>query len=102
PRDLAGPFALVGAQTLDGNGAFTAGGTVSQNGNILPVTLAGAYTVNPDCTGTFTAQISPVGITTHLVFVIDDKRTEFQAIQTDPDVAITGIGRRQFPRDGRQ
>src|SRR5262245_56459165 len=70
----AQPFAIVGAQTFDGNGAFTAAGTVSLNGKLIPVTLAGTYTVNPDCTGTLTAQISPVSITTHLFFVIDDHR----------------------------
>ena len=95
PPALAGPFALVGAQTFDGNGAFTATATVSQNGNIIPVSIAGTYTVNPDCTGTLTAQISPVGINTHLFFVIDDNGREFQAIQTDPGVVVTGIARRQ-------
>ena len=95
PSAQAGPFAIVGTQTLDGNGAFTATATVSQNGNIIPVTIVGTYTVNPDCTGTFTAQISPVDITTHLFFVIDDNGKEFQAIQTDPGVVVTGIGRRQ-------
>jgi hypothetical protein len=95
PPALAGPFAIVGAQAFDGNGAFTATATVSQNGNIVPVSIAGTYTVNPDCTGTLTAQISPVDIKTHLFFVIDDNRKEFQAIQTDPGVVVTGIARRQ-------
>ncbi len=102
PPAQAGPFAIVGTQTIDGNGATTATATVSQNGNILPVTIAGTYTVNTDCTGTFTLQISPVDITTHLFFVVDDKGTEFQAIQTDPGVAVTGIGRQQFRGDRRQ
>ena len=102
PQALAGPFAIVGKQTMDGVGVFTAAATVSQNGSIVPVTLAGTYAVNPDCTGTFTAQISPVGITTHLFIVIDDNGKEFQAIQTDPGVVVTGIGRRQFAGDGRQ
>jgi len=91
----AQPFAIVGTQTFDGNGDFTAAGTVSLNGKIMPVTLAGTYTVNPDCTGTFTAHISPVGITTNLFFVIDDNRKELQVIQTDSGVVVTGIARRQ-------
>lgn len=95
PPPLAGPFAIVGSQTFDGNGAFEAAATVSQNGNIIPVTMTGTYNVESDCTGTFTAQISPVGITTHLFFVIDHNGKEFQAIQTDPGVVVTGIGRRQ-------
>jgi len=95
PPDLAGPFAIVGTQTFDGDGAFTATATVSQNGNIIPVSIAGTYTVNADCTGTLTAQISPVDITTHVFFVIDDNGKEFQHIQTDPGVVVTGIARRQ-------
>lgn len=97
PPSLAGPFASVGTQTFDGKGATTAGAMVSQNGNIVPVTIAGTYTVNPDCTGTFTLQVSPVGITTHVFFVIDDSATAFRAIQTDPGVVVTGAARRQFP-----
>ena len=95
PSNLAGPFAIVGRQTFDGNGVLTATATVSQNGNISPVTLSGTYTVNADCTGTFTVQISPVSITTNLFFVIDDRGKEFQVIQTDRGVVVTGSGRRQ-------
>ena len=95
PMALAGPFAIVGRQIFDGNGATTAAATVSQNGNIIPVTLEGTYTVNSDCTGTFAVEISPVDITTHLFFVIDDHGKEFQVIQTDPHVVVTGTGRRQ-------
>ncbi len=95
PPPEAGPFAIVGTQTFDGNGTTTAVAIVSQNGNIIPVTLTGTYSVNPDCTGTFTVQISPVGITTHLFFVIADNGREFQVIQTDPGVVVSGAGRKQ-------
>ena len=95
PPGLAGPFGIVGRQTFDGDGAFTAAANVSRNGNIIPVTLEGTYTVSPNCTGTFTAHISPVNITTHLFFVLDDNGKEFQVIQTDPGVVVTGIARRQ-------
>lgn len=95
PAALAGPFAIVGRQTFDGNGSFTAAATVSQNGKIIPVNLEGLYTANPNCTGTFTAHISPVDITTHLFFVIDDDGKEFQVIQSDPGVVVTGIARKQ-------
>jgi len=91
----AQPFAIVGTQTFDGNGAFTAAGTVSLNGKIIPVTLEGRYTVNPECAGTFTAHISPVAITTNVFFVIDDNGKGFQAIQTDSGVVVTAIARRQ-------
>ena len=72
PPAIAGPFAGVGTQVFDGNGGTTASAWVSQNGNIIQVTITGTYTVNPDCTGTLTLQISPVGITGHAFLVIND------------------------------
>ena len=67
PPAMAGPFAGVGTQTFDGNGGTTATATLSQNGNILPVTITGTYTVNPDCTGTFTIQAFPGGLKSQLL-----------------------------------
>jgi len=97
PPAVAGPFAETGTQVFDGRGGTTATATLSQNGNILQVSITGTYTVNPDCTGTFTLQVSPIGITVHVSFVIDDGANEFQAIETEPGLVITRIGRRQFP-----
>ena len=53
--------------------------------------------MNPNCTGTMTLQISPIALTTHLFFVIDQNNGEFQALQTDSGIVVTGIARRQFP-----
>ena len=97
PPPQAGPFAGVGTQTFDGNGHTNATAWVSQNGNILQVTITGTYTVNPDCTGTLTLQISPVGITGHSFFVIDDGGAGLRAINTDPGEVITTVARRQSP-----
>ena len=95
---FAGPFAEVGAQTFDGRGATTATATLSQNGNIRQVTITGTYTVNPDCTGTFTLLVSPLGVTNRVFFVIHDGGTAFQSIEINPGISvITGIGRKQFP-----
>jgi hypothetical protein len=103
PTSVAGPFVEVGTQTFDGKGATTATATASQNGNIFQLTATGTYTLNPDCTGTFTLQVAPLGLTVHVYFVLDDNVAEFQAIETDPGLAITRIGRRQFPQgDPRQ
>jgi hypothetical protein len=95
PAPIAGLFAGVGIQNLDGNGGTTATAWVSQNGNILQVTIKGTYTVNPDCTGTLTLQISPLGITSHAVFVIDADGAEFRAINTDAGSVITTVAKRQ-------
>jgi hypothetical protein len=83
PPPLAGPFAEVGRQTFDGKGNTDATATLSANGNIQRVTIAGTYTVNPDCTGTMTLNVSPLGLISHLDFVIDDDGAELRAIVTD-------------------
>jgi hypothetical protein len=91
-----GPYAEVGAQTFDGRGGTSAAGMSSTNGNIMPATSAGAYTVNSDCTGTFTLQIAP-GITAHYFFVIVDDWGGYQAVCTDPVAVITRIARKLYP-----
>jgi hypothetical protein len=97
PPAFAGPFAETGTQSFDGLGGTTAAVTSSQNGNILPLTITGTYKVNPDCTGTMTLQVSPIGVTVDVFFVIDDGGNGFQAIETDPGLVITRIGRRLLP-----
>ena len=95
---FAGPFAETGTQTFDGNGATTASAMLSQNGNIFKVTITGTYTVNDDCTGTFTLQVAPLGITNRVFFVIDSGGNGFQSIEINPSLSVvTGTGRRQFP-----
>lgn len=98
PPALAGPFAGVQTEIFDGNGILTTAGIASLNGNIVAVTGTGTYTVNPDCTGTYTVQISPLGLTGHAFFVIDDSGNELQIIVTDPGTVITCIARRQYAR----
>ena len=101
PASMAGPLASVSTITYDGNGALTETGILSVNGNIVPatgtVTGTGTYTVNPDCTGTYTVEIPPLALTAHGFFVINDNGNEFQLIQTDPGTVVTGVVRRQFP-----
>jgi hypothetical protein len=70
--------------------------------DVQTVTGTGTYSVNPDCTGTYTVQISPLGLTAHGFFVIDHSGNEFQLIETDPGTVVTGVVRRQFPVVRRQ
>jgi hypothetical protein len=100
PPAMAGPLGGVITETFDGKGAITAAGTLSLNGNIVPVTSKGTYSVNPDCTGTYTVQTSPLGITAHYFFVILDNGNEFKWICTDPGVVLGGVARKQFPAIG--
>jgi hypothetical protein len=98
PPDLAGPIAEVGAQTFDGNGSTAATATLSSAGTIFPLVITGTYTVNQDCTGTFTLQVvSPFQTTVNVSFVIDNGGDEFQAMETNPGFVITRIGRRLYP-----
>ena len=97
PPNIAGPVAEVGTQIFDGRGNTTATATLSSNGTIVPLTITGTYMVNPDCTGTFTLQVAPFGITVDVLFVIDDGWNEFRAIETDSGFVITRIGRKLYP-----
>jgi hypothetical protein len=91
-----GPYGEAGAQTFDGSGGTTVNGMSSTNGNIGPATSTGAYTVNSDCTGTFTLQIAP-GITAHYFFVIANNGAEYHAVCLDPVAVITRIGHKLYP-----
>jgi hypothetical protein len=98
PAPLAGPFGEVGRQTFDGQGNTDATATISLNGNIKQLTIQGTYVVNADCTGSMTVLISPLGVTGHLDFVIDDDEAEVRAIATGPGTIETRVYRKQFER----
>lgn len=96
PPPFAGPFGEIGRQTFDGRGSTDATATASANGNIAKLTITGTYTVNPDCTGTMTLYVSPLGATAHVDFVIDKDGTEIRTIGTDPGEIETRVYRKQF------
>jgi hypothetical protein len=96
PPPFAGPFGEVGRQTFDGKGHTEATATASANGNIAALTIQGTYTVNPDCTGSMTVNVSPLGVTSHVYFVIDNDGAELRVISTDPGTVETRIYRKQF------
>ncbi|HEY6373129.1 MAG TPA: hypothetical protein VIX37_21315, partial [Candidatus Sulfotelmatobacter sp.] len=60
------------------------------------VIIKGTYTMNPDCTGSLTLNVSPLGIAVHADFVITDGGAEFRAMVTDSGSAVTVVGRKQF------
>ena len=102
PAPFVGPFGEVGRQTFDGNGNTAATATINANGNIINATIQGTYTVNPDCTGSMTRDVSPLGITAHDDFVIDDDGVELRSIATDPGAIETYVYRKQFPGSRRE
>jgi len=95
PPDQAGPFANVGTLIFDGNGGLT--GTAVVNGSSALATETGTYTVNSDCTGTYTVQIAPFGITSNAFFAIDTNGDELEIIVTDPGTAITCVAKKLYP-----
>jgi hypothetical protein len=65
-----------GLVTFDGNGNLSASETVSVGGLVDPVNAMGTYTVNSDCTGTFTNPHA------HLNLVIVRNGREIRALNT--------------------
>ena len=90
---IIGPYAEVGTETFDGRGGVTFTFNASTNGSPGPGTATGSYTVNEDCTGTFT-EATP-GFTSNFSFVIDQNSSGFQAICQDSGAVITRAGRKQ-------
>jgi hypothetical protein len=88
------PFAGVNVDTFDGNGNLTSTGMASVAGNVMSGTAKGTYTVNADCTGTYT--LTGPGLPIHAFFVIDESGTELQIVITDPGTVILCVARRQF------
>lgn len=99
PAPLAGPFAEIGRQTFDGRGNTDGAATLSANGNIRNVTVAGTYDVNPDCTGFMTLAVAPFGSTVNLDFVVDDNGAELRALVTGTGAVESRVYRKQFPRE---
>ena len=94
--DPVGPaFAQVSMQTFDGRGGTSNAGMANTNGNVGQANNTGTYTVNPDCTGTFTLSGAQGPATWY--FVIADNWNEIRAICVDPYVVLTKIGRKLYP-----
>jgi hypothetical protein len=99
PPPSAGPFGEIGRQSFDGLGGTEGSATLSANGNIRHVTFDGSYVVNPDCTGTMTLVVAPIGVTVILDFVIDDDGAEIRAIATGTGTIETRVYQKQFAKD---
>jgi len=93
--DPVGPaFAQVSMQTF-GAGVTTNVGMTNSNGAVSQANNTGTFTVNPDCTGTFTLT-GAKGPSTWF-FVISDNWNEIRAICVDPFAVLTKVARRIYP-----
>jgi hypothetical protein len=81
--------------TFDGNGNLTQLDAVAVNGNVAPgwASNTGIYSVNPDCTGTFTVTNGnqpPV----HLQMIVAQSGNTIHDMVIDPGFATTAEGER--------
>jgi hypothetical protein len=90
------PLAGVYLVTFNGNGAFTATGSTSLNGTQSESTATGTYSVNPDCTGTYSS-LSSNGRTGTAFFVIANNGNEIHILPTNPGASLTCVARKVFP-----
>jgi hypothetical protein len=110
-----GPRASVGILTLDAAGNVRNGkATSSLNGSVTRETFSGTYTVNPDCTGTFSFDIFDLSgnkiLSARTDSVFDDNMQESRSIFTSavlPDgtplaTVITVDARKLFPQSSNQ
>lgn len=84
------PFAVVSLMTLDGSGSLSNDVTVSRNGVITRNVDPGTYTVNENCKGTMTINISEPPFQLNFDIVVADGGKEFDLIATTPSVVTIG------------
>jgi hypothetical protein len=101
-------FATVGKITLDKHGNLSGVNNGSVGGTISQDVLSGTFTVNPDCTGAATVEVSDQsGVllrTIEMTMVIDDDLGQFRGLVTQlalPNgvvlkTVITAEGKRVF------
>jgi hypothetical protein len=86
------PFAALNLVTGDGNGNITGEGTIVYNGTVIPSSFTATYSINPDCSGSFS---SSSGTTENIVISRDGG--EVQIIVTGlalGPATVTGLAKR--------
>ena len=81
------PFAEVAIDFIDGAGNITGKFTANAGGVVILGTVAGTYTVNPDCTGTISL-LTDLGIPVNETFLIL-RNGGLRLVDTDSYVVIT-------------
>lgn len=65
-----GAFGEVAIVHYNGAGTFFGSATVNDGGVVVTPTFTGTYTVNSDCTGSFTVNLPSLGVTLHDAMVV--------------------------------
>lgn len=109
-----GGLGFVGAQVgvamaqFDGDGNFTQIDTVTIGGNVVSdfthTPATGTYTVNSDCTGTFTLTFTDGRPTVVANFVVVDNGNEIDTVVVSAGgaqgiLATSSIGKKRFPKN---
>jgi hypothetical protein len=93
------PVAAAGRITFDGHGNVSGTQTRVVAGSTLDETYAGTYSVNPDCTGSFTVLVQPDTRTSTVNVVWTDNTNIVSAVFTNPGFVLTATARRINPKD---
>jgi hypothetical protein len=95
-RNGVGPVAGMGLITFHRDGSVDGKQTVSFNGIIADETYSGNYTVNADCSGSFTVVVvSPIAPrTSHVNVVWTANTNDVKGIFTDDQTILTADGTR--------
>lgn len=90
-----GPVAFIGTAYFDGKGGVTNPVTVSVAGTISRAVGKATYTVNSDCTATFTTSDG----TQHYDMRVSPDGSKLDYIETDAGTVISGSASRVKPND---
>ena len=93
------PAAAAGRITFDGNGHVSGTQTRVVAGSSLDETYSGTYSVNPNCTGSFTVLVEPDTRTSTVDLVWTDNTNGASAVFTTPGFILTATAQRISPRE---
>src|SRR6266705_829397 len=93
------PAAAAGRITFDGNGHVSGTQTRVVAGSSLDETYSGTYSVNADCTGSFTVLVQPDTRTSTVNLVWTDNTNGASAVFTNPGFVLTATARRINPKE---
>ena len=93
------PVAAAGKISFDRHGNVSGTQTRVVAGSSLDETYSGTYSVNPDCTGSFTVLVEPDTRTSTVDLVWTDNTNGVSAVFTNPGFILTATARRIHPQE---
>ena len=93
------PVAAAGRIVFDNHGNVTGTQTRVVAGTSLDETYSGTYTVNADCTASFTVTVQPDTRTSTVNLVFTENANGASAVFTNPGFTLTAVARRVALRE---